>query len=87
MKAYAESKLIMDYTVTGVNVHDSQALLELLDGTDKVLYAYGAYSGAELQAKLPETVEACSHEKGYRNHPLTETKKKANERNRRFGFG
>ena len=80
VKADAESKLITGYTVTGANVHDSQALLELVDGTDRILYADSAYSGAELQAKLPKTVEARIHEKGYRNHPLTEAQKESNRR-------
>ena len=80
VKADAESKRITDCTVTGANVHDSQALLKLVDGTDKVLYADSAYSGTELQAKLPETVEARIHEKGYRNHPLTEAQKESNRK-------
>ena len=80
VNADAESKLITDCTVTGANVHDSQALLKLVDGTDKVLYADSAYSGTELQAKLPETVEARIHEKGYRNHPLTEAQKESNRK-------
>ena len=43
--------------------------------TDKVLYADSAYSGKELQERLPETVECRIHEKGCRNHPLTEEQK------------
>ena len=81
MKADAESKLITGYAVTSANVHDSKALLlELVDGKDKVLYADSAYSGAELQAKLPETVEARMHEKGYRNRPLTDVQKENNRK-------
>lgn len=80
VKADAESKLITGYTVTSANVHDSKALLELVDGKDKVLYADSAYSGAELQAKLPETVEARIHEKGYRNRPLTDAQKENNRK-------
>lgn len=80
VKADAESKLITGYAVTSANVHDSKALLELVDGKDKVLYADSAYSGAELQAKLPETVEARIHEKGYRNRPLTEIQKESNRK-------
>ena len=80
VKADAESKLITGYVVTSANVHDSKALLDLVDGTDKALYADSAYSGAELQLKLPETVEARIHEKGYRNHPLTEEQKESNRK-------
>ena len=80
VKADAESKLITGYVVTSANVHDSKALLELVEGKDKSLYADSAYSGAELQAKLPKTVEARIHEKGYRNHPLTEAQKESNRK-------
>lgn len=80
VKADAESKLTTGYAVTSANVHDSKALLELVDGKDKVLYADSAYSGAELQAKLPETVEARIHEKGYRNRPLTDVQKENNRK-------
>ena len=80
VKADAESKLITGYAVTSANVHDSKALLELVDGKVKVLYADSAYSGAELQAKLPETVEARIHEKGYRNRPLTDAQKENNRK-------
>jgi IS5 family transposase len=43
VKADAESKLITHYAVTDAAVHDSQALIELLDEKDKVLYADSAY--------------------------------------------
>ena len=80
VKADAESKLITGYAVTSANVHDSKALLELVDENDNALYADSAYSGAELQAKLPKTVEARIHEKGYRNRPLTEAQKESNRK-------
>ena len=78
VKADADSKIITDYVVTSANVHDSRVLPELVDETDKVLYADSAYSGKELQEILPETVECRIHEKGCRNHPLTEGQKAKN---------
>lgn len=72
VKADADSKLVKDYIVTSANVHDSRALPKFVDESDNVLYADSAYSGKELQESLPETAECRIHEKGYRNHPLTE---------------
>ncbi len=80
VRADADSKIITDYTVTSANVHDIKALMELVDETDKVLYADSAYSGTELQDKLPSSVESRIHEKGYRNHPLTEGQKESNRK-------
>lgn len=80
VKADADSKIITDYMVTSANVHDSKAPMELVDETDKVLYADSAYSGTELQDKLPSSVESRIHEKGYRNHPLTEEQKESNRK-------
>src|SRR5665811_2307939 len=65
VKADAESKLITDYAVTDAAVHDSQALIELLDENDKVLYADSAYSGDPITKQLPEGIENQIHEKGY----------------------
>ncbi len=79
VKADADSKLVTDYIVTSASVHDSKALPELVDESDKVLYADSAYSGKDLQASLPETVECRIHEKAYRNHPLTEEQKADNK--------
>ena len=78
VKADADSKIITDYVVTSANVHDSRALPALVDDKDNVLYADSVYSGKELQESLPETVECRIHEKGCRNHPLTEGQKARN---------
>lgn len=79
VKADADSKLITDYSVTSANVHDSQALVGLVNETDNVLFADSAYSGADIQAALPEKVEIQIHEKGCRNSPLTEEQKANNK--------
>lgn len=77
-KVDAQSKLITTYSVTDASVHDSQALLDLLDSEDKVLFADSAYSGVPIAEKLPETIDNQIHEKGARNHPLTAEQKASN---------
>ena len=79
VKADADSKLITDYEVTSANVHDSQALTGLIDEKDRVLYADSAYSGKDLLASLPETLELNVLEKGTRNCPLTDEQKANNK--------
>ena len=70
--------------MTDAAVHDSQALIELLDEKDKVLYADSAYSGEPIAKKLPEGIENQIHEKGYRNKPLSEAQKAENKRKSRI---
>jgi len=84
VKADAESKLITDYTVTSANVHDSQALNDLIDDTDYVLYADSAYFGEPIFKTLPSGLEIRVHEKGNRNHPLTEEQKASNKEKSRI---
>lgn len=74
VKVDADSKIIMDYAVTGANVHDSQKFTKFLDDTDVTVYADSAYAGQEVPGKI--RAEIC--EKGYRNHPLTEEQKAMN---------
>lgn len=80
VKVDAESKLITGYAVTDSAVHDSKALIDLLDKKDKVLYADSAYSGNPIAEKLPKEIENQIHEKGYRNKPLSEDQKAENKR-------
>ena len=84
VKADAESKFITDYAVTSANVHDSQALNDLIDDTDYALYADSAYFGEPIFAKLPGGLEIRVHEKGSRNHPLTEEQKASNKEKSRI---
>jgi len=84
VKVDAESKLITGYEVTDAAVHDSQALIELLDEKDKVLYADSAYSGKPIAEQIPEGIENQIHEKGYRNRPLNEEQKAENKRKSRI---
>ena len=76
VKVDSKSKIITKYSVTTANVHDSQALEELLTEDDKGqdLYADSAYSGEPCKAILEEKeVSNQIHAKGYKSKPLSET--------------
>ena len=80
VKADADSKLILDYTVTPANVHDSNEFEEFFNDQDNAAYADSAYVGRNL----PEHVKNKVCEKGYRNKPLTEAQKENNRRKSRI---
>ena len=69
----ADSKTIADYAVTDASIHDSNEFVDCFNETDRVAYADSAYASTKTSASLPLHVEQQIHEKGYRNHPLTET--------------
>jgi len=81
IKMDKDSKMIVCFTVSSANVHDSQHLHELLDDKDEVIYGDSAYTGDELFADAktdyPE-LELRIHEKGYKNAPLTDAQKESN---------
>ena len=82
-KAGGKSKLIKEYTVTDASVHDSQELENLLDDTDKGKRLYGdsAYKSKEVDDLLARRgIKNKIHEKGYRDHPLSEKQKKQNKK-------
>ena len=79
VKCDAYSKLITEYGVTDASVHDSQVCTELLDATDKVLYADSAYKSEEIDSNIPENCKNEICERGYRGHPLTEEQKASNK--------
>lgn len=79
-KVDADSKIITDYAVTNAAVHDSNEFVDFINDKDKVVYADSAYTGREIAEKLPENVENSIHEKGYRNHPLTDEQKESNRK-------
>lgn len=79
VKCDADSKLITEYGVTDASVHDSQVCTELLDETDKVLYADSAYKSEEIDSNIPENCKNEICERGYRGHPLTEEQKASNK--------
>ena len=79
-KVDAKSKLITDYLVTPASTHDSQALHELLDESDKgqPLYADSAYTGHQkILEKYEVKDQIC--EKGIRNRPLNQTQQQSNK--------
>ena len=78
VKCDSDSKLITNYNVTDAAVHDSNCCTELLEDTDRSLYADSAYSSEEISDSLPDNCENKICEKGYRNHPLTEEQKISN---------
>lgn len=79
VKCDADSKLITNYGVTNAAVHDSNCCTELLEKSDKNVYADSAYSSKEIAENLPEKCENHICEKGTRNHPLTEEQKENNK--------
>jgi len=82
IKICRKSKIICSFQTTSAEVHDSQALAGLLEKTDKdkPLFADSAYSGKPIATKLKRRkIENKIHEKGYRNNPLTEEQKSANQ--------
>lgn len=75
IKVDAKSKIITQYAVTTANVHDSQALEDLLSKDDKgqALFADSAYSGEPCKEIINNyELENQTHVKGYKNSPLTE---------------
>ena len=72
VNADAKTKLITNFTTTTANVHDSQALEDVVNRDDKRLFADSAYSGKTIQGYLNfKNVKSFIHEKGYRNSPLS----------------
>ena len=79
VKADADSKIVTDYIVTSASVHDSQEFLKLLNESDKKIYADSAFKSKKIDDEIPENIENLIHEKGYRDHPLTEIQKESNK--------
>jgi len=81
VKADEESKLIVEYVVGDAAEHDSQAMEELIDGKDQVIYADSAYVGQEMHKRIQERHKGISlrvHKKGNKNKPLTTEEKEEN---------
>ena len=80
VKANQRTKLIAKYEVTDASVHDSQVLELLVEGGDEVLYADSAYRSEKISSLLEaKGIANRIHEKGHRNHPLTEEQKASNK--------
>jgi len=79
VKADAETKLILSSKVTTANVHDSQAMSDLVETGDKVVYADSAYTGQPIAEDLAaKRVKAQICEKGTRASELTQAQKSSN---------
>ena len=77
----AEHDFIRRFVVTPANIHDSQMLPMLLDpeNQDNYVWADSAYSGQCFEDLLSlGGFESRIHEKGSRNHPLSEAAKERN---------
>jgi transposase, IS5 family len=78
-----DTKLVTAWEVTSAQVHDSQVLEEVLQspeigGAD--VYADSAYrSNAQEESLIASRHMSHIHEKGARNHPLTEVQKSSNK--------
>jgi IS5 family transposase len=73
IKADKDSKMIVSFTVTPANTHDSQVFEDLLDSKDKTVNADSAYTGEEIHESIEESypnIELRVNDKGYKNNPL-----------------
>src|SRR3954453_22019371 len=88
VKADSRTKLITAYKVTAANIHDSEVIAELLnkhEDAHQPLYADSAYrSEAIEQDCIQKEIISRIHEKGYRNHPLTERQQKSNRKKSKY---
>jgi len=77
--------LVQSFAVSNAAVHDSQVFEELLDqtidpkGKKRPIYADSAYRSKDQEESLSDNgFESQIHEKGARNHPLTDEQKASN---------
>jgi transposase, IS5 family len=85
IKADSKSKLILKYTVTPANVHDSKELQNLIDKKDIAVYADSAYVGQTIEKCLiKKGIENHICEKGFRNTPITGKQKRDNRKRSRI---
>ncbi len=86
-KVDSKTKIILNYSVTSANVHDSQAVESLMNKKDKgkTFYADSAYIGPDV-ANILKTYKMDSkiNEKGFRNNPLTKRQKLNNRKKSRI---
>ena len=87
IKVDRDSKMIVDFSVTDASVHDSRAIVDLIDEKDNELHADSAYVGEELHKNILEknpNLRLKIHEKGYRNRPLTDEQRESNREKSRI---
>ena len=74
-----KTKVITNYTVTPSSTHDSQAIKDLIDENDNILYADSAYKSTKIEEYLKNTnVKSKVIQRAYRNTPLTNKQHKEN---------
>ena len=75
-------KLIRKWAVTPASTHDSQLLEVLLDedNSGRGVWADSAYRSEEIESKLKKNHRSQIHHKGYRGRPLSEAKKRVNQK-------
>jgi len=81
VKVDRDSKMIVNYSVTGASVHDSQEAVGLIDTKDREASLDSAYAGEELRKAMLEknpNLKLKIIERRYRNKPLTEEQKAHN---------
>lgn len=79
INADEKTKLITKYSVTNAALHDSTQIKNLVDKTDKKVYADSAYRSEDIEEFLKEhNIQSCIQEKGYKNKPLTKQQQKLN---------
>lgn len=79
INADAQTKLITKFTTSSASLHDSQALEEIVDQTDKCLFADSAYASEKIENYLwLKKCKSFVHKKAYRNRPLTLEQEQSN---------
>ena len=74
-----KTKLITKYKVTPASTHDSQAIKDIVDENDKVIYADSAYSSNEIEEHLKANkIKSKVIKRKYRNKPLKKSDYKTN---------
>ena len=79
----SQSGLIHSASVTAGNVHDSQALSNLLRGEETRLYGDSAYRGEKQRKRLKDVAPKAkdfTNRRAYKNRPLTDADKQTNRR-------
>ena len=76
-----KTKVITNYTVTPSSTHDSQAIKELINEDDTILYADSAYKSQEIEDYLKENnVKSKIINRAYRNKSLSNKQHKQNHK-------
>ncbi len=74
-----KTKIITKYKVTPASTHDSQAIKDIVDENDKVIYADSAYSSNEIEEHLKANkIKSKVIKRKYRNKPLKKSDYKTN---------